>query len=55
MSELEHISRYFLAANWYQTVVLYALIGLLVYANIVLIKVGERKEAGVRNRKLGDT
>jgi len=48
---MEHISQYLSAGTWYQNVIIYALLAGLVYANIVLIKAGEKKNAGVSFRK----
>ena len=43
---MEQISHYFSVGTWYQNVLLYTLIAGLVYANIVLIKAGEKKKVG---------
>lgn len=40
-----YISHYFSAGGWYQNLIIYALLAGLVYANIVLIKKGEKKKA----------
>lgn len=48
---MQYLSHYFIAATWYQTVALYALIAGIAYANIFLIRLGERKKAGVGGRR----
>jgi len=44
MSIIEHMGHYFSAGTWYQNVTVYTLLATLVYANIVLIKKGEKKK-----------
>lgn len=41
---IEYINHNFSAGTWYQNILLYSLIAGLVYANIVLIKKGEKKK-----------
>ena len=51
---MELISHYLSVGTWYQNVIMYALLAALVYANIVLIKVSEKKRAGVGVTKRGN-
>jgi hypothetical protein len=51
---MEHFIHYFIAGSLYQTVVLYVLIAALVYVNIALIKIGERKKVGSKGGEFGD-
>jgi len=48
---IEYINHNFSVGTWYQNIMLYIIIVGLVYANIVLIKAGEKKKAGVGVRK----
>jgi len=48
---MEQISHYFSAGTWYQNIFIYCLLAGLVYANIVLIKMREKKKAGISVRK----
>ncbi len=54
LNTVEHFSNYFIAGSLYQTVVLYTLIAALVYVNIALIRVGDRKKAHNKDGNLGD-
>jgi hypothetical protein len=47
----EYINHYFSAGAWYQNIFIYGLLAGLVYANIFLIKAGEKKKVGVGVRR----
>jgi len=42
---MPYIDHYFSAGSWHQNIAIYTLLATLVYANIVLIKLGENKKA----------